>query len=166
MSDKECGNVIYYEMDNNKHTIIKTHIIDDEYIKNINVNSVKSLLTNIKQHVEAYDMSQLEITNVTFAVDDIVYKCVHDSRWRRGSGFLFLQLSDKNGGSLRLTAYTTNTIHHSAICFGTVPQIGEVNDMIKKYMLNKSNLLTTINTLKRYHKTNHSAEKLMREMLY
>lgn len=77
-------------------------------------------------------------------------------KWRRGFGFVFLQISEKNGGTARVSAFTTDTVHHSAVSFGTTPNADHVLELIKLYLSNieqvESGLLIL---MKNHHTTKH-----------
>ena|SRR5579872_7540165 len=168
MSTKTFGSIFYYQ-------VVPPHdyfriLVNDDYLMHVTVDSVRKLLENITNDIKNFELStslsESMIKGQVKIVDDITYSCVCVGKWRRGFGYLYLQLSEKNKGSLRLAAYTTNTIHHSAQCFGTTPDIDNVKDLISDYLRNPSNILNDIAKLRNCHSTKKEVKVLLDEMIY
>jgi hypothetical protein len=154
--------------------------INDEMIEMIDLPCVQSLLTSVRDRINAYEnafhqTSDLKPNPVSGSndqlfldqietVDDLTYKCVNIARWRRGFGFVFLQLSLKNKGMARTTVFVTNTVHHSAVSFGTTPGAEQAQQLLDEYLNNNEKVLADINDLKQYHLTNKTSRVLLKNM--
>jgi len=147
--------------------------VDDNYLKNCKVRTVKNMLTNIINVINFYETDHSlkykekeEYVRQIFIEDDVTYKCVEIGLWRRGFGFVFLQISKQNEGQVRIVCYSTNTIHHSAECFGTTPDIEEIDRLISDYLGNEQRVLKDISDLKLQHTTQKDSDQLLKEILY
>jgi len=155
---EDRGNV--YLLDNNKKTIEKINVV----IEGISTNTVKHLLETVRDDIVAFEKPHDYTNGISTGggcVDgkyigdaallrkvkqsgDIVYMCVQIYHWRRGFGFVYLQISEMDGGNARLFACVTDTIHHSAFCFGTTPDAENAVGMIRDYVKGVSDHWTQI----------------------
>lgn len=175
---QNLGEVYIYRSE--KKDIIE---IDDKFIDQIEPICVQSLLTSVRDRINAYEnafsqtcdcvcdcdhnsddhtdqkfLDQIEI------VDDLTYKCVNIARWRRGFGFVFLQLSLKNKGMARTTVFVTNTVHHSAVSFGTTPGPDQAQQLLDEYLNDTVKVRSDIDDLKKYNLTKKTSKALLAKM--
>tara|TARA_B110000037_G_scaffold151558_2_gene170901 strand:- start:3 stop:419 length:417 start_codon:yes stop_codon:yes gene_type:complete len=80
-----------------------------------------------------------DIMDTIIKVGDIKHIFVKIYKYRRGIVILALQKSSKG---IRRVWYFTQTIHHSATCFGTTPDIDIVSDLNSK--LDKTELYKSL----------------------
>lgn len=167
-TNKTFGSLFYYQVVP-PHDYSKIRV-DADYLMHIKVDSVRKLLENISIEIKNFELSESlvesQIKGQIKIIDDITYSCVLVGKWRRGFAYLYLQLSEKNGGALRLSAYTTNTIHHTAECFGTIPDIDDVKILIGDYLREPSKILNDIVKLRICHSTKKEVKVLLDEMIY
>ena len=167
---QNLGEVFIYRSE--KKDIIE---INDKFIETAKPSCVQSLLTSVRDRVNKYENTFFQTCGATDttdqvfldqieSVDDLTYKCVNIARWRRGFGFVFLQLSLKDKGSARTTVFVTNTVHHSATSFGTTPGPGQAQQLLNEYLNDTDKVLSDICTLKEYHSTEKTASLLLEEM--
>lgn len=143
--------------------------VDDQYIESVSVYSVRHILSTIRTSVAAFESvpygNDSEFMDTIKTCDDVVFKCVSVHRWRKGSGFAFLQISNKNGGSARITVFTTDTVHHSSNCFGSAPpSVSDSKSILKQQIENTTQLVNDIQILKRFHGTTVSASDLAKNI--
>jgi len=141
----------------------------DEYISSCDIKSVTDLLGEIKKKINVIEqpgryVSDDKIIGHKIFSDDIVCMCVNIYRWRRGFGFVFLQISGKNEGSARISAFTTDTVHHSATCFGTTPDAEHASDMIDGYLGDPNQVDNDLYILKQSHYTAKNVFTLRTDM--
>ena len=158
--NKIIGDVFFYQ--SSKDILVK---VDDMYIATNNIPSVQKLLKNIRDGINQIELNSKYFEEEKYKhnieiISDIVYKCVSISKWRRGQGFVFLQISSKNSGTARVTVFTTNTIHHSSASFGTVPGSQDAKKLLTDYLQNKSKVIADIELLKNIHPTQRSASDI------
>lgn len=153
-------------------------VVNDSMIDGQPIDTVKNILSNIRKNIIVLENSNTEkkenetMTQIHVA-DDVVYKFVKINRWRRGTGFLCLQISSnkesriptKPIGCARLCCFTTNTIHHPAFSFGTTPGVDEAKQMIMDY-IESEQIIDDLNELKLSHPTKLSAKTLLKYIKY
>jgi hypothetical protein len=162
---KRVGDVFLYTTKNDD--IIN---IDHKFINNIGVASVRKLLTAISNHITEFEKNanpkdEDELMNLIGTTEDITYKCVKIARWRRGTGFIFLQLSSMNEGTARVSVFVTNTRHHTAECFGTEPKSPEAKKILNEYLKDGKNVLKDLQILKDNHTTTLSIDYLLTNII-
>jgi hypothetical protein len=161
----ENNNIFHYRSD--RKDIKK---LDDEYIEFIGIDTVQTMLINIRAQITDAELKKSELVDAAFIKNigisgDVVYKCVKISRgWRRCSAYVFLQISNRNKGPARAVVFVTDTIHHSAICFGTTPREREAQEFLDTYLKDKENLLADLTLLKKSHGTERSAFDLLKNI--
>ncbi len=142
--------------------------VDDQYIEGVEVLTVQRILDHIRSSVRDFESDpykdEEELINDVKTFDDVVIKCVGVYRWRRGFGFVFLQISHKNDGSARLSVFTTNTVHHSAASFGTVPSASEAKSLLQQHVGDPAKLIADLKVLKQSHVTKVSAIDLAKNI--
>lgn len=159
----------------------KLHTVDDQMIEKQQIQTVKDMLRNIRKTIivlEHYNLNNKieesdDLMNEIYLQDDVVYKFVKINRWRRGTGYLCLQISSntesrisgKPIGCARVCCFTTNTIHHEAVCFGTTPDTSHGMLMIKEY-IESEEIISDLNKLKLSHPTKLSAKTLHQYIKY
>ncbi len=153
----------------------KLLIVNDSMIETRSVATVRDILLNIKKKIivlEHYNSQNKteepdNMMKEIYIQDDVVYKFVKMNRWRRGTGFLCLQISsnkesrikDKPMGCARICCFTTDTIHHDAFSFGKTPDVDDAMFMINHYV-ESDQIIVDLNELKTHHPTELSAETL------
>lgn len=172
------GDIFYYERtrDDEGTRSFSQVKVTDAYIKEVGdkiSETVAKLITQIIYIIKFYERHHFsgyieadKYLNQIFTVDDVVFKCVSLGTWRRGFGFAFLQISNQNDGQARIVCYSTNTVHHSAICFGTTPDVKDTEMILSEYLKDKQKVLADISNLKRHHDTQKDADELLEKMLY
>jgi hypothetical protein len=150
------GSIFIYEGKNKK--LIP---LDDSYIQGIRVTSVRKVLGIIRNKIIDHETKQLDPCGQIFTAEDVTFCFVEIGRWRRGSGFVCLQISIKNKGMARAIVFTTNVIHHSATCFGTTPDVQEASELLNQYLADQDRVIKDLTKLKQSHPTSVSAEKLL-----
>ena len=142
--------------------------VDDQYIEEVMVSTVQRILHHIRSSVKDFESSpykdEEDLINDVKTFDDVVIKCVGVYRWRRGFGFVFLQISHKNGGSARISVFTTNTVHHSASSFGTVPSASEAKCLLQQHVGDAATMIADLKVLKQSHTTKVSAIDLAKNI--
>ena len=150
--------------------ILEQNKLDDNFIKSRDVLSVQKMLCNISQQLCANDLNifanENNLKSTIYQTEDIAYGCVNVTPYRRGTVFLFLQISMRGEGTARLTGYSTNTIHHDAVCFGTTPDVKEVTDAISEYLGNNERIIKDMTRIKEKHSTAKDVDTLAKEILY
>lgn len=150
--------------------ILEQNKLDDNFIKSRDVSSVQKMLYNISQQLCANDLNifvnENNLKSTVYQVEDVAYGCVNVTPYRRGTVFLFLQISMREEGTARLTGYSTNTIHHSAVCFGTTPDVKEVDDAINEYLGDNVRIAKDMTRIKEKHNTTKDVDTLVKEILY
>jgi hypothetical protein len=144
--------------------------IDDTFIDNITIASVSDVLKNIREFVKnvesnPYSREKEHLENI-FICQDITFKCIAIHRWRRGFGFVFLQISLKNGGSSRMTVFTTDTVHHSASSFGTTPTASHAKSILSEQIHDTEKITEHIEILRQLHETQVSTADLVKNIQY
>ncbi len=153
--------------------------LDDEMIDSIEVPSVKKLLKNLSHRINCIETNMYcadeKNYKIIYRAEDITYCIVSMSRWRRGSGFICLQISSQSSlprtrghvkGNARVTAYSTNTIHHKAQCFGTLPGTKEMSQILEEYVKDEERVIKDLNELKKQHPTVVSSTVLYKNLKY
>lgn len=105
-------------------------------------------------------VSEDEVGKKITRINDVTYKFVSIGRWRKGFGFVVLQLSNLNGGNARLSAYVTDTVHHTGEGIGTIPEYAEGMEIVSKYLANSRKVKNDIALLKAEHQTVKSVDEL------
>lgn len=162
---RRVGDIFMYRSETND--LIK---FNNKLIKNIKISSVCDVMKSIRDHINTFvsDASlenEKTLTENIEIVDDITYKCVKVARWRRGTGFIFLQISSKDSGNARVSVYVTNTIHHYAECFGTTPGADEANLILTEYLADVKCVSTDLQSLKDHHTTECTVEYLFNHIV-
>lgn len=161
---KGLGSLYFYQRSNNE--LVR---VDDQYIKQLSVQTVKDMLTQIRSSVSNYEALTVpdddDFKHLIVTCGDIVFKCVEICRWRKGFAFVFLQISQKNNGAARVSVYTTDTNHHPSIAFGTnPPSPDDANCVLTDYATDKQRLVSDLNELKKYHDTKISTANLAKTL--
>ena len=115
-------------------------------------NTVKLLLDKIIKQIQDLNLdnpySLFDVNKDTLIIqNDIKHIFVYRYVYRRGTVFLALQKSLLN---TKLVWYYTKTIHHSAQCFGTSPDIKLIQTLKREYKKNidiQNNILTAFNLI-------------------
>jgi hypothetical protein len=107
----------------------------DQYIKTVDVFTVRKLLATVQEKIIANEQKadDSKLTRQIFVQDDVTACFVKITRYRQGTIYLLLQISSKNDGAARIVAFTTDTMHSSAICFGTTPNVDHASKKISEY---------------------------------
>lgn len=175
ISDKkygEVGNVYFYsKIDSKEGNNKRNLILVDEYIKTIPIKTTQKVLLEIKRQIKLFETKWFdtysdELNSTITQIDDVTFCLVNIGKWRKGSGYVYLQLSNKNNGNARLVAYATDTIFHSSNCLGKLNL--DVNDMekiIKEYLSNKERVKIDIERLKYKHETLKTADELLASLI-
>jgi hypothetical protein len=165
-SKRKLGDIFHYAGQDEPGAIRKMKLLDEKYISSIPVLSVQKILRKITEEIKKYEFNSsisYKLERKIFEVEDVVFMVTCIGRWRRGFGYVVLQISEKNGGSARVSVYTTNTIFHDAICFGTNPCESESMELIDKYV-NVKNIDTLTKDLALL-KTKHSTKKTVTQLI-
>jgi hypothetical protein len=163
MSNIELGNIFYYNS-SNKNLIL----LNDEYISTIKIPSVTNMLKTIQKNIIYYEQNAYKFSKPTdeiYVSDDIFFKFIKFGKWRRGTCYICMQLSNKNDDSVRLTAYTTDTIHHNAQSFGTTPTASHAHDLLLNTLQDSKLIINSINMLKNVHSTTKSVDELLATLI-
>lgn len=154
------GDLFLYQTTSNN--LVK---VDDQYIESVPVVVVQDLLRTIRFSVAEYESlvykDEEKFMDTIRSCSDVVFKCIDVHHWRKGFAFVFLQISWKDGGSARLTVFTTNTVHHSSDCFGTAPpNASDAKSVLVSHISDKRQVIQELEILKLYHATEVSANDL------
>lgn len=105
--------------------------------------------------------------NVIISVEDILFRVIEYQRYRKGSVFIALQLSQYGGGRLRLIGYTSDYVRHGSVSTSfTGPGAEQVNEMLNGILKYKDNLLRQIEELRNCNPNIiKPLEKLFNEMI-
>lgn len=154
--------------------------VNDSMIKQ-QIETVSEILSNVKkiiivlEHFNLLNRSNesIDLMEEIYIQDDVIYKLVKMNRWRRGTGFLCLQISSNKEsripespmGCARICCFTTDKIHHNAFCFGKIPCADDAMFMIQDYV-KSAQIIDDLNELKISHPTSLSAEILLKYIKY
>jgi hypothetical protein len=167
MNNIELGNIFYYNSFN-KDLIL----LNNEYISTIKMPSVADMLKTIQKNIIYFEKEEYkhEQTACPFPIptdyicfaDDIVFKFITFEKWRQGTCYICMQLSNKNNGSVKLTAYTTDTINHNNECFNTTTlTTSYVHNLLLNTLYDSQLIINSINMLKNVHSTTKSVDELL-----
>lgn len=161
VSEFKAGSVFLYKSS-------KLEELTGEFIQSIKIQNVQNLLISIYNQINTYEKAhytqntkEIKCVEEINTLKDITYKCVNISHWRRGFGFVFLQLSMKDEGQIRVISLVTNTIHHKGGSFSTEPNIKHAKKILKEYMNNKTQVLVDIESLMEHHSTEKTSDELL-----
>ena len=143
--------------------------VDDPYIDSIPVHSVQCILRTIRNAITKFESVRYNLanifTNIIETYEDVVFRCTAIHRWRKGFAFVFLQISQKNGGSARITVFTTTTVHHLSDCFGSAPpSAADAKSVLVQHTGNIAQLVKDLENLKQYHDTKITASDLAKNI--
>lgn len=174
MSEKKIGNVFHYAGQDKPGAVRLMKLIDEKYIKSFPVLTVQRVVCKIKAEINKYETNDIkyvhpnELKHKIFKIDDVVFMVANIGKWRRGSAYVVVQISEKNDGAARVSIYTTNTIFHSAQCFGTTPSKIESQELLDEYvnLKNIDTLMKDLALLKNEHSTKKTVGALIASLQY
>ena len=130
--------------------------------------SVTNLLFAIQRAVQKFESYYYApdkyLTSETFTSADIVTKCVSVLRYRRGNGYLFLQISTLGGGNARIVGYASDTRFHNASSFGTTPDANLIYANKRLYLADSINVKADIQSLQEASKSVKTVEDLYKTL--
>lgn len=161
---KKLGDVYYCDT-----TTKQLELVAQPFINRLNriTLTAGSLATSIRNEILNFERQNLnghisdeEIEKNIIHINDVTYKFVSVGRWRRGFGYVILQLSNLNGGNARITVYVTNSVHHTGGGFATTPGCDEAMKLVNDYIANVKIVKDDITKLKTEHQTVKSVDEL------
>jgi len=161
---KKLGDVYYFDTSSKQ-----LELVAQPFINRLNRITLTAglLATSIKNDILGFEIKNLngyasdeEIEKKITHINDVTYKCVSVGRWRRGSGFVILQLSNLNDGNARISVYVTNSVHHTGGGFATTPGRDESVGLLEEYLANSRKVKNDIELLKTEHQTAKSVNEL------
>jgi hypothetical protein len=139
--------------------------IDPAYIQSSGVAAVQNMLLHVchwinKSKATSYDdENKIQFSSRIGVTGDIAYKCQRVVTWNGCTAYVFVQISSKNGGTVKAAVYLAETTNQSFTLFINPQTL--LNDLVSE----ESALLRTLEILKQYHPTKLSTSQLLKTLI-